>query len=922
MQHVSTIPAHQPFLQTLLNHIISGYGDDQNALAQLWVLLPNRRSCLALRALFQAHGGAIPQLFALGDLDRSAMAAQSFSDAPPASRPISNSQRLMLASYELWQSRESIGMDMSIDQAARMAQEAFTFLDELEREQIPYSMLNVIEAERFASHWQQSLRGVHHLARWWSRYCNTHAVVSLSQHQHEWLNYVSDGWQAAPPSHGVMVAGSMGTQAATKRLLKVVASLPRGEVIIAGLDTMCDEQVWQQIEPTHPQCGAKRVLEALGAERSAVKVIGQGDLELRSEWLRHAMLPAACTNAWTDHTLATPDAPLFHLIEAANEWQEVQAIAQLVRDTDKKVAVITPDDVLLRRLSAMLASMNIVFNSTQSQPLLTSKNAAGLLVLADLLQQPNSGVALLAVLKEMECSPSVRAVLHWFETTQLRGLQRKSSFIKRLTLMAASGDWGDDQREWIEQVVEALEPWLNHATRKEILPLELWHAHIKCAAQLGLLHIDEATHDDMLHAWQMLPPIETTSYAVVLRQLFGQIKTVESSQRDARVQLLSPIEARLITADRVVLAGLNEGSWPQDARTDLWLNDAMRQKVGLPPRELAIGQSAHDFYMLSHASEIFYTRARRQAGAAALPSRWIKRLESCANDGVMQPMTAAPNAMPPRVFARPPAPSPPVEARPDRLSISHIDQFLRDPYAMYARHILKLIPQDPLDAPLDAKERGNVIHKVLEEFTTQVNGDVSQLNEAAFIAIAKRVLAQFDEYPQVALMWMPRLAQLATWIVSLEREHRANYPKVAAEVSHEQALGKWKVRGRIDRLGSSPQHHHMIVDYKAGSAPTKSDVESGFACQLPLAAWMVQQSHGGIADTLAYWGLGTGFEKPKQVIISKEVATLTDDYATGVEVLLDRYLGERTPFYAIPQPMKSPAYNDYEHLARVKEWLV
>ncbi len=919
MQHISTIPAHLPFHQTLLNHIVAGYGDDKNALKSLWVLLPNRRSCMALRDAFGANGAAVPNIFALGDLDKNAIASEL---PPPTARAISNGQRLMLATYELWRVRATLGLEMSIDQAARMAREMIAFLDEFEREQIPYSALAAIESERFAGHWQQSLQGVNHIARWWSRYSATHGVVSIAEMHHQWLHYLSDCWQAAPPAHGVIIAGSMGTQAATKRLLKVVAQLPRAEVIIAGLDSACADEVWQQIEPTHPQCGAKRLLEALGVERHAVKVIGQGNVSPQSAWLHHAMLPAACTNVWAHHAIAAPDMPLFGLVQAANEWQEVQAIAQLVRDTDKKVAVITPDDVLLRRLSVTLKQMKIPFNNTQSEPLVSSTKAVGLLVLADLLQQPNSSVALLAVLKMMECSAPIRALLYTFETTQLRGLQRKSSAIKRLKMMATSDALSDDQSAWIETHITALEPWINLASRSKSSPEEMWNAHLACAAQLGLLNIDDAAQEDISNALKLLPPIETTSYSSVLRQLLGQIKTIEPSLLDARVQLVSPIEARLITADRVILAGLNEGSWPQDASAGLWLNDAMRQKVGLPARELAIGQSAHDFYMLSHASEVFYTRACRVGGSAILPSRWIKRLESCGSSGVMQPVTYEPEPTPARLFAVPPAPNPPIEFRPKRLSISHIDQLLRDPYAIYARHILKLIPLDPLDAPLDAKERGSLIHTVLEKFAVRVNHDATQLNETAFIAIAKQVLAQFDDYPQVALMWMPRLAQLAKWMVKLEREHRAQYPNVLVEQAHEVSLGAWALRGRIDRQSATPANHHAIVDYKAGSSPSASEVTSGFACQLPLAAWMVQQSCGGVVDALAYWPLGTGFSEPKTVVLHKDISALIDEYAQGIEVMLNRYLGEQTPFYAIPQPMKPPAYNDYEHLQRAREWLV
>ena len=69
-------------------------------------------------------------------------------------------------------------------------------------------------------------------------------------------------------------------------------------------------------------------------------------------------------------------------------------------------------------------------------------------------------------------------------------------------------------------------------------------------------------------------------------------------------------------------AGLVEGVWPPDPRTDPWLNRPMRHALGLDLPERRIGLSAHDFAQLLGAGEVFLTRsakARRRAdGGVAL----------------------------------------------------------------------------------------------------------------------------------------------------------------------------------------------------------------------------------------------------------------------------------------------------------------
>src|SRR3546814_2943952 len=101
-----------------------------------------------------------------------------------------------------------------------------------------------------------------------------------------------------------------------------------------------------------------------------------------------------------------------------------------------------------------------------------------------------------------------------------------------------------------------------------------------------------------------------------------------SDLRHPRLHIWGPLEARLQHADIVILGGLNEGTWPREARPDPWLSRPMRERFGLPLPERRIGLSAHDFAQAFCAPRVMLTRAEKVDGAPTVPSRFLARLET------------------------------------------------------------------------------------------------------------------------------------------------------------------------------------------------------------------------------------------------------------------------------------------------------
>ncbi len=115
-------------------------------------------------------------------------------------------------------------------------------------------------------------------------------------------------------------------------------------------------------------------------------------------------------------------------------------------------------------------------------------------------------------------------------------------------------------------------------------------------------------------------------YAELFHASIGDRVVRRPETQDVRVRIFGPLEARLQSFQRVVLGGLNEGSWPPETRSDPWLSRPMRRDLGLDPPERRIGLSAHDFAQALGAPEVILSRAAKLAGAPTVASRFVQRL--------------------------------------------------------------------------------------------------------------------------------------------------------------------------------------------------------------------------------------------------------------------------------------------------------
>jgi ATP-dependent helicase/nuclease subunit B len=410
-----------------------------------------------------------------------------------------------------------------------------------------------------------------------------------------------------------------------------------------------------------------------------------------------------------------------------------------------------------------------------------------------------------------------------------------------------------------------------------------------------------------------------------------------------RVRILGPLEARLAPHDRIVLGGLNEGTWPPETATDAWLSRPMRQDLGLDLPERRIGLSAHDFAQGMGAPEVFLTRAAKVAGAPTVASRFMQRLAAVAGkarwdivgqrgaDYVAWSRTLDRPAKDERI--KPPAPKPPLAARPRQLSVTEIENWLRDPYTIYARHILKLAPLDPVDLPPGGRDRGIVIHGALGEFTQTFAKALPPDPAAELIRLGVKHFAPLDDYPEARALWWPRFRRIADWFAGFEARRRTDLRMLDAEMGGRipinSAGGVFTLTARADRIELRADGRYAIVDYKTGVVPTEKQVRTGLSPQMTLESAILRQGGfktipaGASICELLYVALKGG--EPAGVEESIVFKDGTPDEQADIALaklatLVGRFDNPEQPYRSLVLSMWRTRYGSYDHLARVKEW--
>ena len=959
---VFTIPPGVPFLSALAAGIRRQIGDDPLVLARATVLLPNRRAVRALGEAFLAAGDGkallLPRLAAVGDVDEDELvltgsAASLDAELPPAIDPLARS--LLLA--RLVEARGDLTPSPAA--ALKLAEALAELLDAVQIEEIAFDAFANLVPEEYARHWGQTLAFLEILREAWPRILEDRGQMDPQARRVKLVRALAAHWQAKPPGP-IWAAGSTGSVPATAHLLSVVARLPEGAVVLPGLDTTADAATWEAIgaDPAHPQYGLNQLLRRMEVLREDVQAWPDAAPTPRATLIATALLPASRTAQWRTRPVFD-DAAFAGLtrIEAPDGESEAGAVALLLRETlempGRTAALVTADRNLARRVAAKLGRWGIEIDDTAGRPLARTPPAALLRLTAAALHADLAPVALMALLKHPLVSLGRTRVAHLadirrLEKSALRGARPAPGLIGLRAHVAGQGF-----DELLARLEAALAPvgaasgdlaglFDFHVRAAEALSRDenaepaIWRG--EAGEALARFVGDTRAAADVRVASDTPWLLEPARFADLLDALLDGATFRPAHGGHPRLAIRGTIEARLVGADRVILGGLVEGVWPADTPEDPWLSRPMRAAVGLSPPERQVGLAAHDFAQALAGPEVILTRARKRDGAPVLPSRWLQRLEALAGGDPHWQKTASNAAS---AWARTlagsgekgyplakPKPMPPTEARPRRLAVTRIETWIRDPYAIYARYCLGLKPLDPLDADLDAMERGNLFHLALERFSLAFPRDLPPDATDRLVAIGAEIFAPVLPRPAVRAFWWPRFNEVAAWFVADERVRRAAgaYPCVVESEGMIEFDG-FTLTAKADRIDRDASGELLILDYKTGRPPSAKQVRTGFSPQLPLTAAIA--ARGGFAGVaaaaaaeLAYIRLGSPKSPGERRVVARgaEAPALAESQFEALRALVRAYASPTQPYLARPRPQFVKHEGDYDHLSRWREW--
>lgn len=841
-------------------------------------------------------------------------------------------------------------------------------LDEMHDEGVPVDALQNLDLGAHSEHWNRALRFLEIVLPFAEA---NQGLLDPAARFRLAVDTLVETWAKTAPTVPILLAGSTGSRGTTARLMDAIAKLPQGAVILPGFDFNQPKHIWDQMAASdvgedHPQERLSQVLQRLKITAGDIHPWDQTVVPTspRSALFSLALRPAPVTDQWRQDGPKLIDlvgaCGGMTLVEADTPRGEAAAIAYRLRQAladGQTAALITPDRMLTRQVTAALDLWRIAPDDSAGRPLALSAPGRFLRQVSDLAAAQVTSEALIAILKHPLTStgksrrgphlrhtrlfemwlrksgpsyPTPELVRSWSNTEDSAEARSWASWICNV-LSACDAVHGGPLREILNQVLSLVDLVASGDPSRDDTG-ELW---LKEAGEKAQSIIEELKEE--ADAGGTYTP---RSFTDLLNAVLQNETVRDAISSDPRIMIWGTLEARVQGADLVILGGLNDGIWPSQPTPDPWLNRQMRKDAGLTLPDRRIGLQAHDFQQAVAAKTVILTRARRDSDAETVPSRWLNRLtnllsgigpkgEDCLaamrsrGDTLLGDVAALERPTKTLTPAPRPEPAPPVLARPTELSFTDVEKLRRDPYHIYAKHVLRLRPIDDLRKAPDARLRGQVLHKVFEAFTRSTWDGLPDNARDLLMQAADKVLASAEGWTAAERQWRVHIDRIADGFLIAEAQRRKIASPFTLEVNGSLKIpGGGRLFGRADRVDVTDTGELVLYDYKSGAPPSPKIIEH-YNRQLHLEA-AVAEANGfkGIpaatVTEIAFLGLHKDLRATR--VQRNEDPDFVSKSWVAFLALFQRY---RKPGkgYLSRRAVKDLAWaGEYDHLARHGEW--
>lgn len=928
-------------------------------LARTQIIVNTTRMAARIRELFDQESALLlPQIRLVSDLG----GLVSSTDIPSAVSPLRRRLELSQLISRLLEQQPDLAPRAALyDLSDSLA----GLLDEMHSEGVSPDVISGLDISDESGHWKRATTFLDIVQTYLE---NTTNAPSTSQRQMTLTMEIIENWNTSPPKHPIIIAGSTGSRGATFLLMQAVAKLPQGALVLPGFDFDMPSDVWSSLEDAmisqdHPQYRFLKLVHALGVPPNDVSkwTTTVAPCPERNQVVSLALRPAPVTDQWLTQGPLLPNLSNamgnVSVINAPSSRDEAVAIAMRLRKAaqdGQTAALVTPDRMLTRQVYAALQRWNIIPDDSAGSPLQLSPSGRFLRHVASLFYQKLTSEALIVLLKHPLTHHDQNRGLHQLNTQNLELYIRKKGnpFPNAVFLR----DWAQNQKDpnatvWVEWVIECF------VGKNDTIPISLLErvrVHIALAEKIsrgedkdadGALWNFQAGKqtqkaiNDLLEQAPFGGEIDASDYVTLFNSILQNAEGVRDHDTPhPKILILGTMEARIQGADLVILGGLNDGIWPQSPSPDPWLNRKLRYRAGLLLPERRIGLAAHDFQQAIAANEVWLTRSMRSSDAETVASRWLNRLTNMLGGLTDQDGPNVLDAMEKRgqkwlaralVFQDPgfcepaprPSPKPPKNARPKHLSVTEIKRLIRDPYSIYAKHVLRLRPLNPIQKLPDALMRGIVIHSIFENFVKAAKDDPQKNTKSELLRITDTVLGENVPWPHIRALWKARMERSSDWFIATEKARISVATPAAFEIQGQITIPdlEFTLTATADRIDRDIYGGLHIYDYKSGNIPSPS-AQKVFDKQLLLEA--VIATRGGFenmapASVERALFLGLNSRKEGEAPLDAEPPEkVWEDFL----VLISAYLDPSQGFTARRAMFKKDDFADYDELSRFGEW--
>lgn len=998
-QNIYNISANYNFLQSLVHFILQKYQDNPLFLAKITILLPSRRACRVIKEIFleqNTSGAAIlPNIKAIGDFD-----IEDVIDSNLTKNIQKNSiselkyRCLLIEEIRKFNKKTNFfGKNINSNQIDLIASNLNDFLQEIDREELDLDNLENIESDDLASHKQKILNFLRHFGSNWRNILVKNDIISKTNWQNKIIDLNRDFLEETQPKNPIFIAGTTGSLKATSRLIKTISKLENGFVILQNLDQNITPEIAEELEENHPQFLLNRLLKSLEIVPKSVQNIAfepfkQSDKNLQ-KLLHYAFLPAKRTGIWSKITnLDENYIKNLTLIECKNNFDEATAIALIMvkylqENNKTNIGIVTSDNSLANSLKVILEKFDINIDNSSSNKLPKSEFVNYLLAIAKLFNNEFKASNLLTILKNKVTKAGFEDDfyndnLKIFELEILR----KNFSLKNLKVIEKKvlELKNDDLTKWFLHINKTLE--IFNSTKNEANFLKIIEKNLESAKNLSKNAQNQENLDNLTGSAEFYDfiedlkenapnfEIEQEIYYQLLRQFISSYSFEKKQNHHPRLHILSPIEARIMNFDVVIVANLNEGDFIAQTNTQNWLSRKMRLNFGLFDTTRKTGMSAFDFCNYLGNKKVFLTRSITKNNAPTSKLRFLLKLETllkAANakneidDGQYwhfllekfnfsfishQPTFDANfshqtigdtpcgerknktnNNFEKELFCyeKNNFANPELEKRLKRISVTDISKWIRDPYYIYAKRILKLQKLNKIDEEASFANFGNFVHEVLENFIKNYEKiDQNKRLEILINDYGKKYFQKYFLNEESYLLWWSKFENIANWFVKNEENLRKNLKNSITELALNTQIEGVKITTKIDRIDFDNDNNIRIIDYKTGLIPTNSDINQGLEPQLAIESLIFLLNNENLdknsIKSLQYYAL-KGRDKNEIKDLHKDeikIQTLITAANEGIKELIKLFNQQKLPFYSCPNP-DIYKENDYHHLARVDD---